>query len=67
MKEIKDLFACTVFDGKIVISGGFNSGYGYLKSVEAYDHYEDKWNFLPDVLFEILLVILLLVWVTKCL
>ena len=42
MNEEKDNFACTVFDGKIVISGGFNSWYGYLKSVEAYDHHEDK-------------------------
>ena len=50
--ERRSKTACTVFYGKIVISGGFNSELVCLKSVEAYDHHEDKWNFLPDMLFE---------------
>ena len=37
--------ACTVFEGKIVMSGGRD-----LKSVEAYDHHEDKWTYLPDMI-----------------
>ena len=41
---------------KVVISGGYYNGiiseYEYLNSVEAYDHHEDKWTFLPDMLFE---------------
>ena len=32
--------ACTVFEGKIVVSGGNYN----LKSVEAYDYYENKWS-----------------------
>ena len=34
--------ACAVFEGKIIVSGGEN-----LKSVEAYDYYENKWTHLP--------------------
>ena len=33
--------ACTVFEGKIVVTGGSNSN-GSLRSVEAYDHYDNK-------------------------
>ena len=40
-----------MFDGKIVISGGYSSEYEYSKSVEAYDHYENKWTYLPDMQF----------------
>ena len=41
---------CTIFEGKIVVSGGLNNG--SLKSVEAYDNYEDKWTYLPDLIEE---------------
>ena len=37
--------ACTVYEGKIVVSGGT-----YLKSVEAYDYYDNKWTHLPDMI-----------------
>ena len=42
--------ACTVFDGKIVVSGGFNNYFGQLSSVESYDHHENKWTNLPDMI-----------------
>ena len=38
--------ACTVYEGKIVVSGGFSS------SVEAFDYYENKWTYLPDMIEE---------------
>ena len=41
--------ASTVFEGKIVVTGGLNS-YTYLKSVESYDCYENKWTYLPDII-----------------
>ena len=52
MNEGKEKLACSVFDGKIVISGGYSDEYwdGY-ESVEAYNHHEDKWIFLPDMQF----------------
>ena len=40
--------ACTVFEGKIVVTGG-NSNNGSLRSVEAYDHHENKWTYLSDM------------------
>ena len=45
--EGRESVAGTVFDGKLVISGGYYSrhvcfSYEYLKSVEAYDHHDDK-------------------------
>ena len=46
----RDSAACTVFEGKIVVSGGGND-YEF-KSVEAYDYYEDKWTYLPDMIEE---------------
>ena len=41
--------ACTIFEGRIVVTGGvcFHKD---LKSVESYDHYDNKWTYLPDVI-----------------
>ena len=36
MNEVKTFAACTVFEGRIVVSGGQN-GYGLIKTVESYD------------------------------
>ena len=44
MNEERSDAACTVYEGKIVVIGG-----KYLKSVEAYDCYENKWTYLPDI------------------
>ena len=41
--------ACTVFEGKIVATGGSNYN-GLLKSVESYDHHENKWITLSDMI-----------------
>ena len=39
---------CSVFEGKIVVTGG---GCGkYMKSVEAYDHHENKWIIIPSMI-----------------
>ena len=40
--------ACTVYEGKIVVSGGCRNSF-YLKSVEAYDYYENKWTYFLDM------------------
>ena len=44
--------ACTVFEGKIVATGGYSYVHRELKSVEAYDYYERKWTYLPDMIKE---------------
>ena len=40
-----DFSACTVFEGKIVVTVGYDSG----SSVEAFDHHENKWSYLPPM------------------
>ena len=47
----RDRAACTVFEGKIVITGGENN-WPQLKSVEAHEYYENKWTNLPDMIEE---------------
>ena len=37
--------ACTVFEGEIVVTGGYKKRNFYLKSVESYDHHENKWTY----------------------
>ena len=45
----RDCFACTVFKGKILVTGGIND-YNEIKSVEAYDYYENKWTYLLEMI-----------------
>ena len=43
--------ACTIFESRIVVTGGRDEDYD-LKSVEAYDYYENKRTYLPDMVEE---------------
>ena len=62
MMEGRGNASCTVFEGKIVVSGGFKeeevddgilTGHEVcLKSIEAYDYYENKWSSFPSMLFQ---------------
>ena len=45
MNESRYNAACTVFESKIIVSGGYES-----KSVEAFDYYENKWTYLPEMI-----------------
>ena len=53
-KENRYLASCTVFEGKIVVSASKSDNVVYrtLNSVEAYDYYENKWTYLPDMIEE---------------
>ena len=47
--------ACTVFEGRVVISGGYTDNedyYDVLRTVEAYDHVADKWSYMPSMVNE---------------
>ena len=44
----RDFAACTIFEGKIVVTGG-EKYFKHLNSVEACDCYKKRWNFLPDM------------------
>ena len=50
MSSVRTIHKCTVFEGKIVVTGGCCYGTLHLKSVEAYDHHENKWTYLPDMI-----------------
>ena len=50
MNDFKQHTACTVYKGKIVLTGGYDGIVG-LSSVEAYDYYENKWDFLPRMIY----------------
>ena len=43
--------SCTVFQGRVVVSGGFNVA-GNRNTVEAYDHVADTWSDMPDMIHE---------------
>ena len=48
MNLYRDSAACTVYEGKIVACGGYERR--SMQTVEAYDHRENKWMFLPDMI-----------------
>ena len=39
-----------VFEGKIVVSGGFSWNAGSLNSVEVYDHMAGSWSYMPNMI-----------------
>ena len=50
LNQARSCAACKVFEGKIVVTGGFSSlDSCQLKSVKSYDYYENKWTYLPDM------------------
>ena len=49
LQNERSFSACTVFEGKIVVTGGYNKRSFYLKSVESYDHHENTWSSLSSM------------------
>ena len=50
MNTAKKTFACSVFEGRVVASGGMNHNNDRLNTVEAYDHVGDTWENMPNML-----------------
>ena len=50
MNNARRLSACSVFEGKIVVSGGYYNA--SLNTVEAYDHAGDTWENMPNMIDE---------------
>ena len=50
MNNARRLSACSVFEGKIVVSGGYYNV--SLNTVEAYDHAGDTWENMPNMIDE---------------
>ena len=49
MNEARIDAACTVFEGRVVVSGGYNGEQDSLNTVEVYDHIADTWTCLPSM------------------
>ena len=51
MNDSRMFAACTVFEGRVVVSGGFHNMEG-LRTVEAYDHIANEWSYMPSMINE---------------
>ena len=49
MKQRRSDASCAVFEGRIVVTGGCNRNNGILNTVEAYDHIDDSWSKMPNM------------------
>ena len=49
MNKVRSHAACAVFEDRIVVSGGLNSNYNSLSTVESYDVLPDKWSPMPNM------------------
>ena len=49
MNEARCDASCVVFEGRIVVTGGFNINNIKLNTVEAYDHIDDSWTNMPNM------------------
>ena len=52
MKETRLRAACAVFEERVVVSGGYNTTGGTLKTVEAYDPNFSEWSYMPSMIEE---------------
>ena len=50
MRDQREHAACAVFNGKIVVSGGYNFTGDHLRSVESYDHISDTWTYMANMI-----------------
>ena len=51
MNETRFNAACAVYEGKVVVSGGFNLINFFLTTVEVYDHIADEWSYMPNMIY----------------
>ena len=49
MNEARSSAACTVFEERIVVTGGWGN-YSILKTVEAFDYIANEWTYMPSMI-----------------
>ena len=49
VNEARSNAACAVFEGRIVVSGGWNNNWNVLSSVESYDVLPNKWSTMQQM------------------
>ena len=50
MNEAREVSACAVFEGRIVVCGGIDNNSNSLNSVESYDAAGNKWSRMPNMI-----------------
>ena len=51
MNEARGNPGCTVFEGRVIASGGFvNLNEDYSNTVEAYDYLANTWSYMPSMI-----------------
>ena len=50
MNKARCYASCVVFEGRIVVSGGYNDNDRTLNTVEAYDHIDNSWTNMPNMI-----------------
>ena len=50
MIQARDNAACAVFEGKIVVSGGYDNNDNDLNTVETYDVIGNEWSPMADMI-----------------
>ena len=52
INEARQLSACTTFEGRVIVSGGYVNydDDDYLNTVEVYDHVANKWSYMPNMI-----------------
>ena len=50
MYDVRSYSACAVFQGNIVVAGGFDASQRFLDTVESYDVFADKWTTMPSMI-----------------
>ena len=50
MKNSRRLSACSVFEGRVVVSGGYSND--SINTVEAYDHVGNTWESMPNMIYK---------------
>ena len=50
MNEVRSTAACAVFEGNVIVAGGWNYYVNIMSSVESYDVIADKWSAMPNMI-----------------
>ena len=50
MNQARFNASCALFEGRIVMSGGISDEHVEINSVEAYDHVDDSWSSMPNMI-----------------
>ena len=50
MNNARVACSCAIYEGRVVVSGGWNNQNNGLKTVEPYDYVSGKWSSMPNMI-----------------